>query len=293
LLKKLKDKIDSVVMPSLSLEREIIGIDLSHNCLRVVQLNNNKDDWSITRLATQRYEDHHESEAQKDEALVSRLKEIKDQQSFDTYNAAISFLNPLFGSGSHVVVFTLLFAAFCFFVWAFYKSISDKNLFNLNLSQYNNSEHSNKYKFIAVALYFAEYLLITPLLVVVWFLCLSLMVLFLANERSIVQILIISGAIIASIRIFAYTNKGLAEEMAKLFPFVLISTFIISSSALNPGVAALKINSASVMVGDIYYYLHVFVLLFTSIGLEYHVNGEGLLNASRRYFAAAIIPSRA
>ena len=77
-------------MPTFSLEREIVGIDLSHNYLRVVQLTNSKDDWSITRLATRSYEDQYETEEKRHQALVSRLKEIKRQQNFDTDNAAIS-----------------------------------------------------------------------------------------------------------------------------------------------------------------------------------------------------------
>jgi type IV pilus assembly protein PilN len=77
-------------MPTFSLEREIVGIDLSHNYLRVVQLTNNKNDWSITRLATAFYGDKQANEDEKYHELVGLLKEIKKQQNFDTDNAAIS-----------------------------------------------------------------------------------------------------------------------------------------------------------------------------------------------------------
>jgi hypothetical protein len=178
-----------------------------------------------------------------------------------SYNWADSLLTPLFGGGADVIILAFLFSLFCIFVWAFYKSISDKNLFNLDLNQYNKSKHPTAHKFFAAVLYFIEYLLIAPLLVVVWIFCLSLMILFLANERSITQILVISGAVIISIRIFAYTNKELAKEMAKLFPFVLISTFVLSSSAFNPELAASKINSISGLINDLpFYLLAVFVV---------------------------------
>ena len=90
MLKKIKEKFDQVLMPSFSLEKEIVGIDLSHNYLRVVQLTNSKDDWSITRLTSKVCGDTHVNEDERQRELVELLKEIKKEQGFDTYNAAIS-----------------------------------------------------------------------------------------------------------------------------------------------------------------------------------------------------------
>jgi len=77
-------------MPSFSLEREIVGIDLSHHYLRVVQLTNHKDDWSITRLASEHFADKQENEDERLERVVDLLSTIKKEQKFDTDNAAIS-----------------------------------------------------------------------------------------------------------------------------------------------------------------------------------------------------------
>ena len=77
-------------MPTISLEKEIVGIDLSHHYLRVVQLTNNNNDWTVTRLSTHACANHHVDDDGRYQELVDRLKEIKKQQNFDTDNAAIS-----------------------------------------------------------------------------------------------------------------------------------------------------------------------------------------------------------
>ncbi len=90
MLKKIQEKFNELVLPTISLEKEIVGIDLSHNYLRVVQLTNKKNVWSLTRFASRVLEAGSLTESQRMNLLLDLLKEIKQRQRFDTHNAAIS-----------------------------------------------------------------------------------------------------------------------------------------------------------------------------------------------------------
>ena len=71
-------------------QQDILGIDISHSYVRIVQLVKKKKQWSLSKVASKSLDETYESFEKKQEAIVSLLKNIKLEQKFNTDNAAIS-----------------------------------------------------------------------------------------------------------------------------------------------------------------------------------------------------------
>ena len=134
----------------------------------------------------------------------------------------------------NALLLAIVLAIVSMFIWEFYRSTSKRNLIVLNLRQYNTSEHPGLNKFFAFILYIVEYIVIMPILIVLWFAALSLVMLSIAEQgTSTSEILLISAAVIAAIRILAYFKGEIARELGKLFPFIALSVFLLTLGNLS------------------------------------------------------------
>ena len=135
--------------------------------------------------------------------------------------------------GAYIVIPELIFyialiVLYCIFIFKFYKFIAEKDVINLNLAQYNKAEHETLKKIFASFLFIIEYLMVMPFLVIFWFSILTFLLLLLSQGRQLAQILMISAALVGTIRVSSYLNKGLAQDIAKLFPFTLLVIFLLN-----------------------------------------------------------------
>jgi len=133
----------------------------------------------------------------------------------------------------NVLLFAFILALVSFFIWKFYNSTSKRNLIELDLKKYNYSEHPISSKAFAIVLYLLEYVIIMPFLLVLWFTGLSLVLLLIAKGRSVTDVLFVSAALIGAIRILAYYNGEISKDLAKLFPFITLSIFLLSPGAFD------------------------------------------------------------
>jgi len=191
------------------------------------------------------------------------------------------FLNALPSWGQSFInlfLLVLLIFIYAIFIWHFYRYISKKNLLELNLNKYNRSEHPVFAKLMAGIFYFLEYIIILPFLIFFWYFIFTFFLLFLTQELAIGAILIISAAIIASVRMAAYYKEDVAKEIAKMLPFMLLGI-----SLLTPGFFSFeRILSQLEILGDffqnIFHYLSFIIVLeillrffdfiFSFVGLE-------------------------
>ena len=148
----------------------------------------------------------------------------------EVYNLFISGMPPLIQNFIGLFLIVLLIVAYSIFVWKFYRSISTKNIIELDLNQYNRLKHPFLTKLLAGAFYFFEYLIIMPILIFIWLSIFTLLLIFLTENLDISVLLIISATIIAAIRMTSYYKEELARDLAKLIPFTFLAI-----SILNPG----------------------------------------------------------
>lgn len=137
-----------------------------------------------------------------------------------------SILPPIYFSLITLLMFSFLLAIYSILIWKFHKLVSKKDLLTLNLAQYNQADHPFYSKLLAVLLYFAEYILILPLVLSFGFSLLAVILVLLTQDLAASQVILVSVAIVACIRILAYYSEDLSREIAKLLPLTLLAIFL-------------------------------------------------------------------
>lgn len=180
-----------------------------------------------------------------------------------------------------LVLYTVMILMYSIFIWKFYKFLASREIIQLNLKQYNYSNHPVLEKFLAIALYTLEYLVILPFLVIFWFAILSIFLLVLSESQDTQQILLISAAIIASTRVTSYISEDLSKDIAKILPFTVLAAFILGNSVFNSGNVIDKIIQIPSLFNNILIFLvFIFVVEFALRGVyslvELMRSGEGI-----------------
>ena len=132
-----------------------------------------------------------------------------------------------------VAVLMILIVAYSIFVWKVYKVIARKDIISLNLKQYNSFEHPTLEKMLAGMLYFLEYIIVLPFLILFWYIFFALALILFSEDLSIEKILLLSAAVVGSIRVLAYYKHELAAEVAKLLPMTILGLMVLSPGFLN------------------------------------------------------------
>jgi|APSaa5957512622_1039677.scaffolds.fasta_scaffold60044_2 hypothetical protein len=153
-------------------------------------------------------------------------------------------------------------AVYAIVVYNLYKFVATRDIFNLNLGQYNRVEHAFLFKFFALLLYILEYLLFFPLFLMVWFVAFAVIFMAQSPDSIVSNILLISMAMIAAIRIASYYRQDLAKDIAKLIPFALLAFFLIDGVGAFDWTQSwsLIMQVPSLLDTLIYYFVFVFAL---------------------------------
>jgi len=175
----------------------------------------------------------------------------------DSYNSIYNSFPHWMQSSFSVFVFAVFVSLVSIFIWYFYKSLSQKELISLNLNQYNLSEHPFFSKFFAVVLYLVEYALIMPLLIFVWFSALSFIILLISSEGTLQGVLLLTAIMVASVRILSYVNNEISQDLAKLFPFITLSIFLLNPDGFSFEGIISKSPDLSLLIGDLFSFLIV------------------------------------
>jgi len=162
-----------------------------------------------------------------------------------------------------LIVYTILILMYSIFIWKFYRFLASRDIIQLNLSQYNYSNHPVLEKVAAVGLYALEYLIILPFLVFFWFAILSIFLLVLSESQNTLQILLISAAIIASTRVTSYISEDLSKDLAKILPFTILAAFILGSSFFDSDLVIIKISQIPSLFDNIVtFVVFIFIIEF-------------------------------
>jgi len=126
-----------------------------------------------------------------------------------------------------LIMFVLGISLYSLFIFRFYRFLARKDIFHLNLQKYSDNFFGFVGKFFSVLFYIIEYLIIFPLFAFFWFAVVAMILIILAEKLDIATLLMISMALVASIRVTAYYNEDLSKDLAKMFPFALLAVFLL------------------------------------------------------------------
>jgi len=154
-----------------------------------------------------------------------------------------------------------LIVIYSIFIWKVYRAISKKDVISLNLAQYNAIEHSALNKMFAGILYFIEYLIVLPFLILFWYVLFALVLLFFSENLSLEGILLLSAAVVGSIRLLAYYKHEIAMDVAKLLPFTILAITLLSPRFFDIGRFVDSINQIPELILSVGYALIFIIVL--------------------------------
>ena len=167
---------------------------------------------------------------------------------------AYDILKPL-------ALFVVSIVIYGVFVFHFYRFLARKDIFQLDLSKYNESGHPALRKTVSVIFYFIKSLVMFPLFVAFWFVTLAGLMLVMGRGQSIDGIMLGAMGVVATIRVCAYYNTALATDIAKILPFALLGIMLIDSTLVQIPESAETIQVASARIETVAYYLIAVVAL--------------------------------
>ncbi len=193
--------------------------------------------------------------------MAGDLKDIAG----DALNNSLYSINDYFPEPyrSYLIlgIFIILISLYSIFIWKFHRFLAKRDLFELNLNQYNTSEHPYFKIFFEVSLFIVEYIIILPIVVLFWFFVMAIILLLLAKEYTISNILLISATIVGAIRISAYYNEDLSKELAKLFPLTILVVALLTPDFFDINRTISKISEIPNLFTNILFYLIAIILL--------------------------------
>lgn len=160
-----------------------------------------------------------------------------------------------------LLFFTALVVVYSIFIFYFYKFLAKKNIFSLNLSKYNRSDHIVAAKLSAFLFYIAEYIILLPILTFFWFAVFASFLLVLSKAQSIETILIITAALVAAVRVTAYVNEDLSRDLAKMLPLTLLGLFVVDPNFFSVSAMFTRVGEVPNLFSHIPYYLLFIVSL--------------------------------
>ncbi|MBU0958382.1 MAG: hypothetical protein KKB31_00410 [Nanoarchaeota archaeon] len=178
--------------------------------------------------------------------MVEVLSMISDIDSFLSGEAGLIFT---------LLFFTAVIIIYSVFVFYFYRFLAKKNIIELNLHQYNRYSNSNLAKFFAIIFYIVEYLVLLPILTFFWFAVLAILILTLAEGIPLSSVLLISAALVASVRTTAYISESLSKDLAKMIPFTFLAIAFTKPGFFEVSPLLSRILEIPTLLSIIPYYL--------------------------------------
>ena len=180
-------------------------------------------------------------------------------------------LSEGYGLLSPILLYIAGMVVYALFIFKFYRFLARKNIFELELDKYNTLRFAFFRKTLRAIIHFFKYVLFLPILVFFWFGGLTVLLVFLAKEQPIENILMLSITVVSSVRVTAYYTEELSRDLAKLLPFALLGVFIVDMSYFsfwNSINVLLKLPS---LWKTLVYYLVFLIILELVLKLISHV----------------------
>lgn len=191
------------------------------------------------------------------------IKESVIEFLSSNYSSVMDNMPDSYRTIINLVLLTIVIFIYAIISWKIYKFISKRDILELNLSRYNKTEHVFFSKLYATLLFIIEYIIIVPVIVIIWFGFFAAFLIVLSDGVNTSQIMLICAAIIASIRLAAYFDEDLSEEFAAYFPFTALAVILLEPRTIDMGAIISDLAKIPYFMGDIL----IFVIFAISLEL--------------------------
>ena len=166
-----------------------------------------------------------------------------------------------------VLVVVLGMTAYAVFVFKFYRFVAARDMLALDLSRNDAMRDAVAWDLIFLVWYAVRFLILYPAFAFFWFAVLTLVLVFLSEDRQLSNTLLIAIATVSAVRACAYYNEDLSRDLAKILPFAVLSLFIIDSAYFNVEASLARLREINAHREAILYYLLFLVAL--EVGLRF------------------------
>jgi hypothetical protein len=118
------------------------------------------------------------------------------------------------------IIFVIAMVIYAVFIFKFYRFVGRRDIFHLRKKEKKGSG-------LHPVLYVLGWIFLYPFFAFVWFIIMSVLLAFLAKEQAVQNILLVSVALITSVRITAYYHEDLSKDLAKMLPFALLGIMLV------------------------------------------------------------------
>ena len=161
-----------------------------------------------------------------------------------------------------LLIFVIGMVIYAVFIFKFYRFVASRDVFKLNLKDYNYSKHPGIDKTLGGIAYFLEYILLFPIITFFSFAVFALLIAVM-SDQDLQTVLLLSMAIVSSVRITAYYNEDLSKDLAKMLPFAMLGFFLLDTSFIKVGDILNTVKQFPSLIGTmLYYFVFVVVLEF-------------------------------
>jgi len=136
-------------------------------------------------------------------------------------------------SVTSLVLYVMGIVVYALFVFKFNSVIAKRDIFSVDLHKYDYASHEFIKKTANIAGYSLLYVVVFPLIAFFSFIIIALLLAVLAQSRPVEQVMLLSMAIVGTIRVLSYYNEDLARDLAKLLPFTLMGVLLLDVSGLQ------------------------------------------------------------
>ena len=127
-----------------------------------------------------------------------------------------------------LVIFVIGITIYSLFIFKFYRFLARKEVIKFKFG--NTEGFIGIFKRIAEFFwYIINNIFLIPIFVFLWMMILVILLLLLSKNYHIQNILLTSAALVASVRVCAYYDEALSQDLAKMIPFALLGVFIVDS----------------------------------------------------------------
>lgn len=160
-----------------------------------------------------------------------------------------------------VSIYVLGMAAYAVFVFKFYRFVASRDMFQLDVSRYEDKSHGLARSILHVVLYVFKYLVLFPVFAFFWFAVLTLILAFLSKGQTFSETLLIALATVAAIRVTSYYKEDLSRDLAKILPFAVLGIFLVDASFFSVSESLNSLEVAGDYTESILYYLLFLIAL--------------------------------
>ncbi|MFH0970415.1 MAG: hypothetical protein V1776_03065 [Candidatus Diapherotrites archaeon] len=123
--------------------------------------------------------------------------------------------------------YAIILAVYVILIWNFYRSVARRDIFARTFTFHHPGIVGFLEDFILAVLRLVKYGVFFPVFSFLWFGGFVVLLLVVAQNQTVSQVVLLSIAIVSGARILSYYNQDTAQELAKIIPMVVLGIALV------------------------------------------------------------------